>query len=262
MKLFGTISNLKLSLEFTKRDIKERYVGTNIGQFWLIISPLVFIFIYTVIFSDFIKMRINIVESKYAYSIYLIPGLITWTFFANVVGRLTNSIFEKSNIIKKINIPIYVYYFSILLTEFVIYLISIFFGLIFLLLIGHPITIEFLYLIPLMILLSVFSMALGIVCSLFNPFLKDLKEIIPIILQLWFWITPIIYLKSMIADKYPFLIKYNPIYYFIEPMQNIFLYGKILDYREVLVASLITFATLFISGVLYKKLIKEIKDII
>jgi lipopolysaccharide transport system permease protein len=262
MKISNILSNLKLSIEFAKREIKERYIGTSFGQFWLIISPLISIFIYTIIFSDFMKMRMNVIENKYAYSIYLIPGLISWTFFTNVVGRLTNSVFEKASIIKKINVPMYVYYVSILLTEFTIYLISIIFGLIFLVLIHYHITIEYLWLIPLMFLISIFALGVGVIFSLLNPFFKDLKEFVPVILQLWFWITPIIYVKSMIEHKYPFLIKYNPIYYFIEPMQDIFLYGKILNYKEVVIAALIAFITLIIAGFLYKKLINEIKDII
>ena len=262
MKILNILSNLKLSIEFTKRDIRERYIGTSFGQLWLIISPLISIFIYTIIFSDFMKMRMNIVESKYAYSIYLIPGLITWTFFVNVVIRLTNSIFEKANIIKKINVPMYVYYISILLTEFIIYVISIIFGLIFLTLINYHITIEYLYLLPLMFLVSLFALGLGVIFSLFNPFFKDLKEVVPIILQLWFWITPIVYVKSMLEHKYPFLIKYNPVFYFIEPMQDVFLYGKILNYKEVVIAAVIAFVTLIIAVFLYKKLMKEIKDII
>jgi len=262
MKFLSFLSNLKLSIEFTKEDIKKRYIGTSFGQLWLIISPLISIFIYTIIFSDFMKMRMSIIDNKYAYSIYLIPGLITWNFFTNVILRLTNSIFEKANIIKKISVPMYVYYVSTLLTEFTIYLISMIFGLIFLIIINYHLSIEYVLLLPLMFLVSLFSLGLGIIFSLLNPFFKDLKELIPIILQLWFWMTPIIYVKSMLEKKYPFLIKYNPIFYFIEPMQNLFLYGKILSYKEVLISIIITIVTLLIAVFLYRKLMKEIKDII
>ena len=262
MDLKAVINNLKLSFEFTKRDLKERYAGTSFGQLWLIISPLITIFIYTVIFSDFMKMKLNLVQSKYAYSIYLVPGLLTWTFFSNVVSRLSGSIFEKAYIIKKINIPMYVYYVSIVLTEFIIYTISICLGIVFLLLVKHPITFDFFWLLPLMFLITVFAFSLGVIFSLFNPFFKDLKEIIPIVLQLWFWMTPIIYVKDMIYKKYPFLVDYNPVYYFIEPFQNIFLYGNILNYKEVAISFLIATFTLIIAGFLYKKMISEIKDII
>ncbi|BAF70489.1 ABC transporter permease [Nitratiruptor sp. SB155-2] len=255
--------NLKLSIEFTKRDLKERYAGTSFGQLWLLISPLISIFIYTIIFSDFMKMKLGIVENKYAYSIYLIPGLLTWNFFSALVLRLSNSIFEKAHIIKKIPIPMYVFYLSITLTEFIIYAISMVLGILFLLLVHQPITWQFFTVLPcMMILASLFGLGLGMIFSLFNPFFKDLKEVIPIILQLWFWMTPIIYVKEMIYSKYPFLVDYNPIYYFIEPMQNIFLYGDLKRSIDVAIALSSVFMTILLAMWLYKKMIKEIKDII
>lgn len=254
--------HLHLSWEFAKRDLKERYAGTSFGQLWLIISPVVTIFIYTVIFSDFMKMKLGLVQSKYAYSIYLIPGLLSWNFFISVVSRLSNTVFDKANIIKKINIPLYVYYISILLTEFIIYSIAMIFGILFLLLIHHPVTVQFLWLVPLAVCLALFAFSLGVIFSLFNPFFKDLKEIIPIVLQLWFWMTPIVYVKEMIYKNYPFLVDYNPLYYFIDPLQNLFLYGKVTNYKEIAIAFLIVLFLLIFAAILYKKLISEIKDII
>ena len=93
--------NILLAFSFAKRDFKERYVGTGLGQLWYILSPIITIFIYTVIFSDFMKMKLDIVENSYAYSIYLVPGLLAWTSFSTILMRLNTSIFEKANMIKK-----------------------------------------------------------------------------------------------------------------------------------------------------------------
>ena len=202
-----------LSFDFAKRDFKERYVGTGLGQLWYILSPVVTIFIYTVIFSDFMKMKLDIIDSTYAYSIYLVPGLLAWISFSSIIVRLNTSFEEKSHLIKKINVPMYTFQISILLTELLLFFISIFLSLGFLFLINHPITLSFLYMIPIMLLQSIFAFSLGVILSLFTPFFKDLKEAIPIIIQLWFWMTPIIYMKEMIADKYPALLIYNPFYF-------------------------------------------------
>ena len=97
------LNKINLIIEFAKRDLKERYAGTSFGRVWMLISPLTTIFIYTVIFSDFMKMRMNIISSQYAYSIYLIPGLLSFNYFSVVVSRLSTIILDKSHIIKKIN---------------------------------------------------------------------------------------------------------------------------------------------------------------
>lgn len=254
--------NILLAFGFAKRDFKDRYVGTGLGQLWYIISPLIMIFIYTVIFSDFMKAKLEIIDNSYAYSIRLVPGLLAWMAFSAIVSRLNNSFFEKANLIKKINVPMYTFQLSIMLTEMFLFIISMILALCFLILVNQPINWIFLWMIPVMIVQVFFSFGLGVIFSLFTPFFRDLKESIPFILQLWFWMTPIIYLESMIEDKYPFLLEYNPMFYFIKIYQDIFLFSKIPSYESIIMILLITFFTILIAGYLYKKMIGTIKDII
>jgi len=254
--------NILLAFSFAKRDFKERYVGTGLGQLWYLLSPIITIFIYTVIFSDFMKMKMHIIDNTYAYSIYLVPGLLAWTAFSTLISRLTNSFAEKANLIKKINVPMYTFQLSILLTELFLFFISITISLIFLYLVNQPITLAFLLLIPIMFIQTIFAFSIGVIFSLFTPFFKDLKEAIPVVIQLWFWMTPIIYMKEMIANKYPSLLTYNPFYYFVHIYQDMFLYSKIPSFEDISIILSMTTITLLTAGFLYKKMISTIKDII
>ena len=254
--------NILLAFSFAKRDFKERYVGTGLGQLWYILSPVITILIYTVIFSDFMKMKLAIIDNSYAYSIHLIPALLAWTTFSTVIMRLNTSFFEKTNLIKKINVPMYTFQLSIVLTELFLFFISMVLAIIFLIIVHQPVTITFLWLIPLMILQTLFSLGLGVILSLFTPFFKDLKEAIPIIIQLWFWMTPIIYMKEMLTNKYPALLTYNPFFYFADSYQDIFLYSKAPSLKTLITISILTIISIFLAGFLYKKMIGTIKDII
>lgn len=251
-----------LAFSFAKRDFKERYVGTGLGQLWYILSPIITIFIYTVIFSDFMKMKLDIVDNTYSYSIYLVPGLLAWTSFSTILMRLNSSILEKSNLIKKISVPAYVYQLSIVITEFGILMLSYSLALIFLLLVNHPITLTFLYLIPILFMQTIFALAIGAIFSLLTPFFRDFKEAVPIVVQLWFWMTPIIYMKEMIANKYPLLLTFNPFYHFVHIYQDIFLYSKTPTFNSIATILTMTLITLLIAAYLYKKTISTIKDII
>ena len=251
-----------LALSFAKRDFKERYVGTGLGQLWYILSPIITIFIYTVIFSDFMKMKLDIVDNSYSYSIYLVPGLLAWTSFSTILTRLNGSLLEKANLIKKISVPAFVYQLSIIITEFGILMLSYSLALIFLLLVDYPITLTFLYLVPILFLQTLFAFALGVIISLFTPFFKDLREAVPIIVQLWFWMTPIIYMKEMIANKYPAFLTYNPFFYFVQIYQDIFLYSKAPSFEALFSVIFITFIPFVFAAYLYKKMIGTIKDII
>jgi len=254
--------NILLAFDFAKRDFKERYVGTGLGQFWYVVSPLVMIFIYTVIFSGFMKNRMNIIDNTYAYSIHLVPALLAWTTFSTIVMRLNTSFFEKAGLIKKINVPMYTFQIAIVLTETFTFTISMILGLCFLLLVHQPITWTFLWLIPVMLIQSIFALGFGVLFSLFTPFFKDMKEIVPIIFQLWFWITPIVYLKIMLKHKYPMLLTYNPFYYFVNIYQNIFLYSKAPSFHSLLIITIESVVTLVLTGYFYKKMVPIIKDII
>lgn len=208
------------------------------------------------------KMKLDIVDNSYSYSIYLVPGLLAWTSFSTILMRLNGLILEKTNLIKKINVPIYVYQLSVIITEFFLLLLSFTLALFFLILVNHPISMIFIYLIPILFLQTIFAFSLGLLLSLFTPFFKDLKEAIPIVIQLWFWMTPIIYMKEMVEDKYPSILIYNPYFHFVDIYQNIFLYSKPPLLINVLVLVFITFFTLCLAGFLYKKMIPTIKDII
>jgi len=255
-------NSIILAFDFAKRDFKERYVGTGLGQMWYILSPLITIFIYTVIFSDFMKMKLNIIDNSYAYSIYLIPGLLAWNAMSTILLRMDNVIFEKVNLIKKISVPVYTFYLSVIITETALFFLSLSFGVIFLLLVDQTVNFVFLWLIPLILIQSVFILGLGVIVSLFSAFFRDLKEALPIVLQLLFWMTPIIYMKEMISDKYPFLVTYNPFYYFIKLYQNIFVYTQAPTCEDLCIIIAIAFVTLFLAMFLYKKMISTIKDII
>ena len=135
-------------------------------------------------------------------------------------------------------------------------------ALIFLLLVNHPITLTFLYLIPILFLQTIFAFSLGVILSLFTPFFKDLKEAVPIVVQLWFWMTPIIYMKEMLSDKYPALLTYNPFFYFVQIYQDIFLYSKAPSLNLIISIIAMTIIAISIAAFLYKKMIGTIKDII
>ncbi len=254
--------NILLAFVFAKKDFKERYVGTGLGQLWYILSPLITILIYTIVFSDFMKMKMNVVDNSYAYSIYLVPGILAWTSFSTILTRLTNSFVEKGQLIKKISIPMYTFQLSIVITEFILFSISIIMGVIFLLLVEHPVTTVFLWMIPIMLLQTLFAFGLGVSIALFQPFFKDLKEAIPIIIQLWFWMTPIIYAKELIEEKYPMLLIYNPFYQFVKLYQDLFLHAKAPDFSSIITISIMTLTSLLVAAYLYKKMIASIKDII
>ena len=254
--------NLLLAFSFSKRDFKERYFGMGLGQFWFILHPMIMIAIYSIIFSGLMKMKNGIIDHSFAYSVYIVSGIIAWTAFSTMINRQHNIFSSRAGLIKKINVPAYTYQFSIFITETLVLFLSMSLGVVFLVLVDYPISFTFLWLIPILILQTIFAFSFGVILSLFAPFLKDLKVVVPIILQLWFWATPIIYMKELTSAKYPWILTYNPFFHYVHLYQDIFVYSKAPSFQAMLIITIISFTTILIAAYLYKKMVSTIKDII
>lgn len=254
--------NILLAFQFARRDFKERYIGMGLGQFWFILHPIIMIAIYSIIFSELMKLKGNISDNAYAYSVYVVPGILAWTAFSTVINREHNIFTARAGLIRKISVPAYTYQLSIIITEFLVFCISMCLGMLFLIIVNYPLSWNFLWLFPIMILQVIFSFGFGVILSLFSPFIKDFKVVIPIVLQLWFWMTPIIYIKEITETKYPLILKYNPFYQYLHLYQDIFVYSKSPSVGSLIDITLISSITIVIAAYLYKKMISSIKDII
>jgi len=254
--------NILLAFGFAKRDFKEKYVGMGLGQLWFILHPIIMIAIYSIIFSELMKLKGNIHDNPYSYSVYVVSGILAWTAFSTVINRQHNIFTTRAGFIKKINVPAYTYQLSIIITEFLIFCISMSLGVLFLVIIDYPLSWNFLWLLPIMVLQVIFSFGLGVIFSLFSPFIKDLKVVVPIALQLWFWMTPIIYMKEITASKYPWILTYNPFYQYVHLYQDIFVYSKAPSLDSLVSITIISFLTIVLAAYLYRKMVSTIKDII
>ena len=109
------------------------------------------LFIYTVIFSDFMSARLGISDQPYSYSIYLIPGLFAYSAFANTLTLMMEVPFAKAGILKKISTPIYIFELSPLIIQLFIFVFSMFIGVLFLFVV-KDVSFNILFIIPMMIL--------------------------------------------------------------------------------------------------------------
>ena len=246
--------------QLVKFDLKSRYAKTGLGQIWYIVSPVVMLFIYTVIFSDFMSARLGISDQAYSYSIYLVPGLFAFSAFSGALAIMIETPFAKAGILKKVSTPLYAFELSPLIIQYIIFAFSMFIGILFLAAV-KGLSLNLLFLIPLMALQFVFTFGLGLLFSVFSVFFRDIKEVVPIVLQLLFWATPIVYPAEIIEKKAPILLDINPRYYFIKPYQNIFLFDefKISDFIAPFFAASVAFLLGFY---FYKKLISAVKDVL
>ena len=209
-----------------KREFQAKYRNSLLGAAWTVLNPLAMILVYTVIFAEVMRSRLPGVENNFGYSIYLCAGVLTWGYFAEIVGRGQNVFIDSANLLKKLNFP------RLCLPVIIIGSASLNFAIIFglfvafLLLSGNFPGLPFLATLPLLLILVLFSIGLGITLGVLNVFFRDVGQFFGIFLTFWFWMTPIVYPVGALSGKIRALLLWNPMASLMIALQNIFVYGQ------------------------------------
>ncbi len=254
---------LSLLLAFTRQDFVDRYSGSAFGALWAFIHPLVMIFIFTVIFANVMGARLPGVSSVYSYSIYLVAGLLPWLAFANTLTRSASVFLDKRHIISKVHIGLPYLPIYIVLSETLTFLISLAIFMVFLLLSG-TVPGKTLLLVPFIFLSQqILAFALGLLLGILNVFLRDIKEMVTVLLTFWFWLTPIVWVPSIAPQWVQYLQDYlNPAYQFIHAYQAIFAYEQLPDFAGLTRLVILAHVVLLGAWLLFKALEKDIRDFI
>jgi lipopolysaccharide transport system permease protein len=183
-----------------------RYKQTVLGAAWAIIQPLVTMLIFTYFFGMLVRMPTEGVPAP----IFFYTGLLLWSFFANGVTTGANSLIGNTNLIRKI------YYPRLLIPAAAVGAGLLDFAIASALLIGllgyygFAVTWSFLMLLPLVMLTTVLSLGVGILFSALNVKYRDVRYALPFVIQVWMFISPIIYPSSLVPTKWRWLMMLNP----------------------------------------------------
>ncbi|WP_068779036.1 ABC transporter permease [Paenibacillus sp. GM2] len=246
--------------DMVKRDFRNKYAGSTFGLFWNLLLPIAYILIYTTVFSQLMAAKLpNMNNSQFDYSVYLSSGILAWTVFNITITRFQNVFIENSNIVKKIYFPKSILVFSLMVSSIIELLINYSLLLLVLLGIGYELHINYIAVLIIIILQQIFCTGIGLVLSVLNVHFRDLNQITSILLQVWFWLTPIVYVKDILPDGLKRIMTFNPLYYFIESYQLLVLKGDFVNFINILLISLITF---LFGWIIYKKMVNEVSDLI
>lgn len=222
-----------------KREFQSKYQDSLLGASWLIINPLAMILVYTLIFSQVMSTRLPGVDSSYAYSIYLCAGLLTWGLFAEIVARAQNVFLEHATLLKKLNFP------RLCLPAVVVLNALMNFSIIFSLFIAFLIILDafpgwpLLALVPLLLVHIAFAIGLGISLGILNVFFRDVGQLFSVILQFWFWFTPIVYPATILPEFVRPYIVINPLAGLSSAYQTILVNGQWPKWEELWLVGLL-----------------------
>jgi lipopolysaccharide transport system permease protein len=254
--------NFNLILELAKRDFTERYSGSALGFMWSFIYPLINILIYMIIFGNLMGAQLPGTSSMWSYGVYLVSGLVPWTAFSNTVSRASTVFLDKKNIISKIHVDLPTLPLFILISESITFVVTMSIFLIILTVTGFFFS-SYLLLIPVVYLIQqVLAYSLGFFLAMFVVFLRDLKEVVAIGFQIWFWFTPIVYLFDILPGFAQQILMWNPMLYVISAYHDIFVYQTMPSFYYLAIVLIISIILIVLDYVIFKKLEKDIRDFI
>ena len=249
----------ELAYFFAWREIKVRYKQTLIGSTWAVFQPLLTTIIFTLFFGKYAKIP----SDGIPYSLFVYTGLLFWNYFSFGLSHASDSMISNANVIQKIYFPRLIIPVSSSLVGLIDFAISTaFLGV---LLLFHHRTPHMLtvVILPLLVFITFFcSVGLGSFCAALNVKYRDVRYVIPFFIQMFLFVTPVIYPTSILPKNYSWLIGLNPMSGVIEAARYYILRTPTLD-LNLLLFSLLSSIAIFIIGIIYfRRTEKYFADII
>jgi homopolymeric O-antigen transport system permease protein len=239
------------------RDLRVRYAQTFLGLFWAILQPLATLVIFILIFGRALKVDTGDIP----YSVFALAGMSAWSYFAFVLNQSGTSIISSQEMVKKVYFPRLVIPLSKAMTGFVDFAITLAFLLVMMIIYRVPATIDLVYF-PLFFLLNVMAaLGAGIWTSALTIRYRDFQHVIPFVVQIGLYATPIAYPASLVPEKYQLLYHLNPMVGVVEGFRYALLgVGEIGSYSYISYSIIVL---LFISGLFYfRKVERVMADIV
>lgn len=209
--------------QLVSRDFKVKYKRSVLGVLWSLLYPLLTMTVMAIVFSNVFRFTSPGVN----YLAYLMTGLVMFNYFTEASNLAMSSVVANFSLINKIYIPKYIFPLSkclfvginFLLTLIPLYLVIIF--------TGTGLNIYHIFLPYVVVCLFMFTFGMGLILATISVFLRDMFYIYGIVTMMWTYLTPIMYDISAISSKLQILLKFNPMYHYINFARRIILYHEI-----------------------------------
>ena len=237
-----------------KKDIRGKYKGSFLGILWSFINPLLQVLVYALVFPYIMK-----VETE-NYLIFLICGIIPWTWFITSISQGTTSITNNANLIKKVYFPREILPISVVTSGLVNFLISCLIILIFVIFGGLGITWHLVFLPFIIIVQYLFTLALIFVLSAVNVYVKDVEYIVAFIINMLFYATPILYTTEMFSGPILWIFRLNPLAHLINAYRDVFYVHHIPNLINLSILLGVSILLVVICYIIFKKLEKRFAE--
>jgi len=216
--------NKEIYISLVKNDFRSRYNGSAFGIFWGFIQPLITVLVYWFVFQ--VGLRSGERPDGTPYILWLISGIIPWFFFSEALGVMTNSFVEYGYLVKKVHFRMGLIPMIKIGSALIVHVVFLTFSTIILNFYGYQADWFYFQLIYYMGAMIFLLIGMGLLVSSITVFFRDMSQIVSIVIQVGFWIIPIVWGSEMLPPVVKIIFQMNPVYYIVE------------GYRESLVSTI------------------------
>ncbi len=198
-----------------QRDLTVKYKGSILGVAWSLLHPLVMAAVYTMAFRYVVRVPIE------RFPLFLLSGLLPWMFFTGALVAATASIADNGTLVRKVAFPRAVLPLAAVASALVQ------FALMYTVLVptalatGGGLSLAWVALVPVALLQTAFTAGLGLLLATAYVFVRDARHLLDVALQIWFWLTPIVYAASLAPEPLQRWLQLNPMLHFVTAYQQI-----------------------------------------
>lgn len=257
----GALSDLWLYRELLYflvwRDIKVRYKQTALGVAWVVMQPL----LTTVVFSVFLGLLARVPSDGAPYPVFVFAAMLPWTYFSGAVATSGNSLVGSSHLITKVYFPRVIIPMAAVGGRLVDFLVSFVVLALLMALYGVVPTWNLLMLVPLTLLLTLLALAVGMWASAANVRYRDVAAILPVLIQLAMFASPVVYPLSMVPEKWRALYSLNPLVGVIAGFRSAVL-GHPFEWGALAFSVGVTVALLAFAALTFRRMEKHFADLV
>ena len=247
---------------FVVRDLRARYVGSFMGLFWSVIHPLVLLASYTFVFSVIFGVLPPPDSGTRSFALFLFCSILPWLFFSDTLQRSSTVILDNSNLVTKTLFPTEILPLTVLVAGLVNHLVGFAILLVVILATLGKVSAVILLLPAYLLCLMLFTLGLAWLVSSLNVFIRDVSQILGVVLTFWFWFTPIFFTADRLPAKLRFLVRWNPLAHVVAGYRDCLLRRRLPDLQELALLALVSALVFAAGGIFFRMTKREFVDVL
>ena len=204
------------------RELTVRYKRSVLGFLWALLNPMLLMIVLTVVFSTIMSGG-----AIHHYAVFILSALVPWMFFSQSLTYAVESVVGNADLIKRVAVPKIVFPTAAVLSNIINLLLSLIPLALMVIILGHPFHWTWIFLPIYIVALAVFTLGCSLFFATANVYYRDVSHIVQILMNVWFYLTPILYPIELFPAHYRWLFKFNPLIFVLNDFRLAVYWGML-----------------------------------